>query len=362
MKNIFFITYLLLSTEYGYTQLLLTPFEKSEGKQTTSYFDCIKYYERLDKTFKSILIKKFNTTDAGYPLHVVLFSKNNNFDLKNWQKDKVIILVNNGIHPGEPDGIDASMMLARDLATGKINAPENVVIAFIAIYNIGGALNRNSFSRVNQQGPESYGFRGNAQNLDLNRDFTKNDSRNARAFATIFHYLKPTIFIDNHVSDGADYQHTMTLLTTQQSKLGGRIGKFLHSNFEPALYKGMDKKGWSICPYVNFENGNPETGWSAFYDPPRYSSGYTTLFQTIGFVPETHMLKPFKERVQSTYALMQTIIEESSKKAEQLLEVKKSSENAVLQQREFPLSWPSTAAEVIKLVLRDTQHLQRQVK
>jgi hypothetical protein len=31
-------------------------------------------------------------------------------------------------------------------------------------------LNRNSTSRTNQNGPEEYGFRGNARNFDLNRD------------------------------------------------------------------------------------------------------------------------------------------------------------------------------------------------
>src|SRR5258706_7586238 len=103
-----------------------------------------------------------DTADAGYPLHVVLFSADKDFNMDSWHKQrKVVILINNGIHPGEPDGIDASMMLLRDLATGKIKAPQNVVIAVIPVYNIGGCLNRNNYSRVNQNGPESYGFRGN---------------------------------------------------------------------------------------------------------------------------------------------------------------------------------------------------------
>jgi hypothetical protein len=339
MKKVIAITYILFFAIQSRSQSLITPFEKSNGKQTATYFECTRYYEMLDKKFESLSIKLFNTTDAGYPLHLVLFSADNNFNVSEWQKNKVVILINNGIHPGEPDGIDASMMLVRDLATGKIPPPKNVVLAFIAVYNIGGTLNRDSFSRVNQQGPESYGFRGNAQNLDLNRDFTKNDSRNARAFAQIFHYLKPHIFMDNHVSDGADYQHTMTLLSSQQSKLGGEVGEFLHNELEPALYKNMEQKKWSLVPYVNFEDANPEKGWVAFYDPPRYSSGYVTLFQTIGFVPETHMLKPFAERVKSTYDLMVAMIEESSKHAKEIIAAKKASEKAVMQQTEFPLSW-----------------------
>ena len=214
-----------------------------------------------------------------------------------------------------------------------------MVLAVIPLYNIGGALNRTPFSRVNQQGPNSYGFRGNAQNLDLNRDFTKSDSRNAHAFAEIFHWLNPDIQVDNHVSDGADYQHTMTLITTQWNKLGGELGKFVHDVFDPALYQSMEKKGWPMCPYVNFEEGNPEKGWTQFYDPPRFSSGYAALFNTISFMPETHMLKPFKDRVWSTYALMQVMIEQSSVHAKAIIEKRKQNFLDNIKQTEFALSW-----------------------
>ena len=198
-------------------------------------------------------MKERGSTDAGYPLHLVLVSNDGKFDPEVWHKQtKVVILINNGIHPGEPDGIDASMMLVRDIVNNKIKLPDNVVLAIIPVYNIGGCLNRNSYSRANQNGPVSYGFRGNAQNLDLNRDFTKYDTKNARSFATIFHYLNPDIQIDNHVSDGADYQYTMTLLTTQYDKLGADLGYWLKDKFEPQLYKGMSEKKWEMTPYVNF--------------------------------------------------------------------------------------------------------------
>ncbi len=324
----------------SFSQNLLTPFEKSKGIQTATYSQIIDYYTRLAKTYNGISIKNFDTTDSGYPLQLVMFGTDKQFNPEIWHKQKkTVILINNGIHPGEPDGIDASMMLIRDIAAGKIKAPANVAIAIIPVYNIGGALNRNSFSRVNQNGPESYGFRGNAQNLDLNRDFIKADSRDAKAFEKIFQWIDPEIFIDNHVSDGADYQHTMTILTTQYNKLGGEIGQFLHNIFEPALYKGMEEKNWLMCPYVNNEEESPDAGWMAFYDPPRYSSGYAALFQTIAFVPETHMLKPFAQRVTSTYAFMQTVIEEASKYTNDIIVKRKASVEAVRKQQQFALSW-----------------------
>ncbi|MFM2358889.1 MAG: hypothetical protein RLY16_882 [Bacteroidota bacterium] len=318
----------------------LTPFELSEGKETATYAQIISWYKQLDLKSPNLSMLNFGKTDAGHPLNLVLISSDKSFNPALYrQQNKVIILVNNGIHPGEPDGIDASMMLARDIVNKKVTLPQNVVIAFIPVYNIGGCLNRNSVSRVNQQGPVSYGFRGNAQNLDLNRDFTKCDSREAKEFARIFHWLQPDILMDNHVSDGADYQYTMTLLTTQYNKLGDTLGNWLRTRFEPDLYQSMQRKNWEMTPYVNFETADVEKGMEMFYDPPRYSSGYAALFQTIAFVPETHMLKPFKDRVQATYALMQTMLATAASRAKEIKEIRKLAKEKLLQQSQLPLKW-----------------------
>ena len=315
-------------------------FEKTNGQETATYFEAINWYKNLDKQSSKIVVKEMGITDAGYPLHIVLVSNDEKFDATQWHKQgKAVILINNGIHPGEPDGIDASMLLVRDIVLRKLQLPDNIALAIIPVYNIGGCLNRSSFSRANQNGPKEYGFRGNAQNLDLNRDFTKNDSKEAKAFAQIFHLIDPDILIDNHVSDGADYQHTMTLLTTQYDKLGADLGEWLKNSFEPQLYKGMAEKKWDMVPYVNFETETPDKGMEMFYDPPRYSSGYAALFQTIGFVPETHMLKPFKDRVFATYSLMQTVIEKASINAQDLIAQRNKAKAAIIKEKNFALSW-----------------------
>ena len=217
--------------------------------------------------------------------------------------------------------------------------PDNVAIGIIPVYNIGGCLNRNSYTRANQNGPKEYGFRGNSQNLDLNRDFIKADSKEARSFTEIFHYLNPDILIDNHVSDGADFQHTMTLIATQYNKLGPVQGKWLRESFEPLLYKSMSKKGWEMIPYVDFGNTNFDKGMRMFMDPPRYSSGYAALFNTLSFMPETHMLKAYKERVTSTYDLMVTFMNASSENAEEIKMQRAKAFQQTKNQREFPLRW-----------------------
>jgi hypothetical protein len=334
------LLYLLTIIIVTLSNAQITPFDKSSGTESATYFEAIDFYKKLDKASPKVLLKTMGPTDAGYPLHLVMVSADGNFNPANWHaKKKAVILVINGIHPGEPDGIDASMLLVRDIVKGKIVLPKNVCLSIIPVYNIGGCLNRGTSSRANQNGPLEYGFRGNSQNLDLNRDFTKCDSREARSFAGIFHWLDPDIQIDNHVSDGADYQYTMALLTTQPNKLGGELGEWLRNKFEPSLFKTMSDKGWEMTPYVNFETTNFDKGMEAFYDPPRYSSGYAALWQTIAFVPETHMLKPFKDRVLSTYAFMNTVIEESSKQATMLKVLRTKLKTEVAGSKTFPLSW-----------------------
>lgn len=344
MRNYISLSIFLFVSTFCTAQLCR--FETSNGNETATYFEAVNWYKNLDKAAPIVSVREMGMTDAGYPLHLVLVSADAKFDPAQWHKqNKAVILINNGIHPGEPDGIDASMMLVRDMVTKKVTLPHNVVLAFIPVYNIGGCLNRGSTSRANQNGPAEYGFRGNAQNLDLNRDFTKCDTKEAKAFAQIFHFLDPDIFIDNHVSDGADYQHTMTLLTTQYDKLGADLGGWLKETFEPQLYKGMEEKKWDMVPYVNFEATDFGKGMEMFFDPPRYSSGYTTLFQTIGFVPETHMLKPFKDRVLSTYALMQTVIEKTALNASELIKQRNKAKAETIKEKSWPLNWKVDTTE-----------------
>ncbi len=337
MKKIIIILLLLLPF---YIRAQQTNFEKTNGLETPTYFDIIKFYKDLDKASDIISMKEMGQTDAGYPLHIVLINNDKTFDPKLWHaKNKVVIMVNNGIHPGEPDGIDASLLLVTDIKNRKIILPDNIVLAIIPVYNIGGCLNRNAVSRVNQNGPIEYGFRGNSQNLDLNRDFTKNDSRESKSFAQIFHWLTPDILIDNHVSDGADFAHTITLITTQYDKLGAIAGAWLRDNFEPQIYTGMKEKKWDLIPYVEFEIANFNKGVDMFYETPRYSSGYAALFGTFSFIPETHMLKPYKERVQSTYDLMNVFIRKASLNAVELLAKRKIALMAIDKQQNFPLKW-----------------------
>jgi len=346
MKNIVLIVFLafIISCNDSTNNKVdfTTTFEKSAGTKTPEYKDVISYYEQLAEAYSQISLFSFGQTDAGKPLHLVVYNKEGIYNIEeitNSKKNK--ILINNGIHPGESDGIDASMMLLRNIVQNDSlkKKYKNCLIAIIPVYNVGGSLNRNSHTRANQNGPKEYGFRGNARNFDLNRDFIKQDTKNATTFAEIFHTVNPDVFIDNHVSNGADYQYAITHLFTQHNKLGGNLGSFLENEMRPQLENSLQKKNIIITPYVNVWGNTPETGFSQFFDSPRYSTGYTTLFHTLGLMIETHMLKPYKTRVKQTYEFMFSAFDVTEKNSNKIKELRSKALGEILSKKTYPITY-----------------------
>jgi hypothetical protein len=318
----------------------LTPFELSKDKNyTATYAEVISYYQKLNKQYpQQMKMINYGSTDVGKPLTLIILSRDGAFDPALVKKqDKRVLLINNGIHPGEPEGIDASMMLVRDLLK-KNEVPKNVVLCFIALYNIDGNLNRGQ-SRVSQNGPVAYGFRGNYRNLDLNRDFIKADSRNALTFTQILNTWKPEIFLDNHTSDGADYQYVMTLIETQKDKQNPILADYTSKTLTPYLYSHMKKSGYEMIPYGAGEEGLPDSGIVSFLETPRFATGFTAQHNIISYITETHMLKAFDKRVYATYDFMQHLININQRDAQLIGALKQQADAAVINQKTFALKW-----------------------
>lgn len=326
-----------------------TFFEKGNGNQSANYLETISYYKLLDKDFKTIKVKQMGLTDSGENLHIAIFNSDSKFNFDEINKTKSVLLINNAIHAGEPDGIDATMQLFRDLALKKITIPKNIVVVAIPIYSIGGALNRNSTTRTNQNGPEEYGFRGNARNYDLNRDLIKNDTRNTTSFIEIFQKTNPIVFIDNHVSNGADYQYTLTYIMSEPSKLGGTLGSFLQKEMMPSLVADLKKKNVETTPYVNVWNGTPKEGFAQFFESPRYTTGYTSLFNTIGFVVETHMLKAYSKRVKVTYDFMASNLNYCDLNFENIKTKRNQNLQNVFESEKYSIKWQIDSSKVTKI-------------
>ena len=322
---------------------LKTPYEKGNLNQTTTWADCIAWYEELARAYPNVLrFDKVGVSDAGVPIHVGVVSSDGVFDRETIKRSgRPVFFNNNGIHPGEPEGVDACMALVRDFCQQpeRLAALGRTVFLFVPLYNVDGSLNRADTSRVNQDGPEQFGFRGNSRHLDLNRDFVKCDTLTAQVFNQLFTAWDPDVMVDTHTSNGADYSYTMTLIHTQTDKLGGGLGDFLRDEMLPAMYADMDARGWPTCPYVNPVKDSPDHGIADFLETARFSTGYAALHHTIGFMPETHMLKPFKDRYDSMRALVETALDFTVKHAGRIQQLRRAAREEGRSRAEWPVRW-----------------------
>jgi len=323
-----------------------TPFETKGSNYSASYDEAIAFYKGLEAGSDIIKVIEYpNGTDIGRPLHLVVITANGkSFDPRIIRRtDSRIVLINNGIHPGEPCGVDASMILARDLVEDKIYRPllEHVAVCIIPVYNVGGALDRGRDSRANQDGPAEHGFRGNGRLLDLNRDFLKADSRNAQTFLKIFSAYQPDLFIDTHTSNGADYQHSITYIPTQKDKFNPELANYMNTVLNRELVKNLGTAGYDMCPYVNTRGWGmpPDSGIVGFLETPRYSTGLAALFNTIGYTTETHMLKPFEDRVYGTYHFLLNTLKIVNRDRKVIGRLRAAAKEAVKSQTEFVIKW-----------------------
>ncbi|MCA1763593.1 MAG: hypothetical protein LC664_11470, partial [Flavobacteriales bacterium] len=315
-------------------------FGQPPSNETPTYRELIDAYEELAAEYPEAELTFEGATDSREELPVFVIDSKKQFNPKNSRdNNQLVTLIINGIHPGEACGINASLEFAREI----LEAPSNeVVYVIVPIYNIGGALNRNSTTRANQNGPRAYGFRGNGKNLDLNRDFIKCDSENALSFARLFHKWQPQIFVDTHTSNGADYQPAITLLTTFPEKLETMQSRFLTMELEPALYEGMLAANEEMIPYVSLKGTTPKEGIKAFTDLPRYSTGYASLFNTIGFMTEAHMLKPFDERVKATLNFLHVLNKVTTEKKDVIIQLKTLADKQTTEKAAFEYDWKIT--------------------
>ncbi|MFZ6844450.1 M14 family zinc carboxypeptidase [Undibacterium sp. RuTC16W] len=322
---------------------LQTPYESGNQNQTTTWEQCIAFYQRLAERFPAILyFSQIGVSDAGVPIHAGVVSADGVFDREQIALEKrPVFFNNNGIHPGEPEGIDACMALVRDfcIEPDRLARLGRTVFLFIPIYNVDGCHNRQDTSRVNQDGPEMFGFRGNSLHLDLNRDFIKCDSLNAQVFNQFFTAWDPDVMVDTHTSNGADYPYTMTLIHTQSDKLGAGLGQFLRQTMLPAVYQDMAQRGWPTCPYVNPILESPDQGIEEFLETARFSTGYAALHHTIGFMPETHMLKPFADRYASMRALVEVVLDFTVSHGAQIQQLRDAARQLGQTRSHWPVNW-----------------------
>ncbi|HPF51071.1 MAG TPA: M14 family metallopeptidase [Draconibacterium sp.] len=316
---------------------------KYEENYTPTYDEVIEMYQLLDKSYENAKLVEQGKTDVGKPLHLFIINNEAEFNpVKIRKQDKSVLLINNGIHPGEPEGIDASLQFADDILRNKNGMQkwlDNTVIIIIPVYNIGGDLNRSAYNRSNQTTPYETGFRGNARNLDLNRDFSKCDSENARSINKIFNEWNPDVFLDTHTTNGSDHQYSITWVTPFPDYFPPTQEKFLREKMIPQVFEMMDKGEYKLIPYVDWIFNDPLKGIQIFPDAPRYSSGYASLFNSYGMMTENHVYKDFPDRVKSVYQFITVLAEFTSKNHNEIIQSRQKGLQETLALEKYPIDY-----------------------
>ncbi|MBE0660928.1 MAG: M14 family metallopeptidase [Bacteroidales bacterium] len=283
-----------------------TLYEQSNFLETPNYEQTIEFCMRLASHSPLVHFTSFGVSPQGRDLPLLIIDKDQRFEPQD-KDEKLILLIEAGIHPGEPDGKDAGFLLIRDMIIhGKhLELLDNITILFIPIFNVDGYDRFGPYNRINQNGPKEMGWRTNAQNLNLNRDFIKADALEMKAWLKLFSEWLPHFFIDCHTTNGADYQYALTYMLETHGNMDKGLTLWQTNVYEPEVSKKMEASGFPIFRYVQFRQWHdPRSGLRSGAAPGMLSQGYTALLNRPGLLVETHMLKDYKTRVNATYEMI----------------------------------------------------------
>ena len=308
-----------------------TPAEAAGFRTTPSYADTLAYLNKVAAaSHGQVSVQTFGTTPEGRPMTVVVAAKDGDMTPEKARAaGKPVVLLQAGIHPGEIEGKDAGLMLLRDFAvTGKLaHLLDHAVLVFIPVYSVDGHENSGPYFRINQNGPEKMGFRGQSQYLNLNRDYVKADAPETRAWLGLWNQWSPDLLIDIHTTDGADYQYDLTYYTEDAHKLPPSIAAWQKTTIEGEAIPAYEKMGHLASPYLEFKDGrDPAKGIENFGSGPRFSTGYAAIRNRAGLLIETHMLKPYAVRVHGTYDVVRAVLGGINKDPAALLDASKQAD------------------------------------
>jgi hypothetical protein len=302
-----------------------TPAEIDNYRTTPDYAETVTYLDRIAAANPAqVRIENFGKTGEGRDLKIVIASRDDVFDpAAIHASGRAILLVQNSIHAGEMDGKDSCLALLRDIAVTKTQAAllDHVVFVFIPVYNLDGHERRSPYTRINQNGPELAGWRGNATNLNLNRDYMKADAPETRAFLKMFEHWLPDFFVDDHVTDGMDYQYDVTFAIDAGPAVAPATTQWIRETVTPEIERQVNAAGHLAFPSLVDLNDDtdPAQGLSFTGFPPRFSTGETNLENRPGLLVELHMLKDYKTRVTGNYEILRALLEVMNRDAAKLI-------------------------------------------
>lgn len=290
----------------------VTPCEASGFERTSRYEETMAWLERLVSASEDLRMIRLAKSPEGRDLVLILASKEPSFTPEALRRSgKPIVLAQACIHAGEVDGKDAGMMLLRDLTVRgtKKELLDGAHFLFIPMLNVDGHERFSAFARVNQRGPVEMGWRTTARNLNLNRDYAKADSWAMQALLRALNAWTPHLYLDLHVTDGADYQYDITFGFNRAHGYSPKISRWLEEKFTPAVNADLQEHGHIPGPLVfAADSTDMSAGLFDWTASPRFSNGYGDAVHLPTVLVENHSLKPYDQRVLGTYVLLESTL------------------------------------------------------
>jgi murein tripeptide amidase MpaA len=294
----------------------ITPAERAGFQTTPSYDETVAWLKKFVAATPEMRMVSIGHSSEGRDIWMVIASRDRVFTPETMRQiGKPVLLAQCGIHAGEIDGKDAGLMVLRDLTVGKRmhDLLERVNFLFVPMFNPDGHERASRYSRINQRGPENAGWRTTGRNLNLNRDYTKVDTPEMRAMLSTLAAWRPDLYLDIHVTDGADYQYDVTF-GWNENGYSPRIAKWLEGTFAPAVNTALRNAGHVPGPLIfPVADNDLARGIARANAPPRFSNGYGDVRHLATVLVENHSLKPYEQRVLGTVVLVESALDTLSR-------------------------------------------------
>lgn len=316
----------------------ITPSERDRLRSTPRYEETVVYLRRLVAASRELQMISIGKSGEGRDIWLVIASKERAFTPAALRKsNKPLVFAQAGIHAGEIDGKDAGLMLLRDMTVRgtKRELLDGANFLFVPIFNTDGHERFSRFTRINQRGPVEGGWRTNAQNLNLNRDYMKADAPEMHAMLRALDTYDPDLYIDLHVTDGADYQYDVTYGWNGPLGYSPAIANWLATSLRPAVDEGLRAMGHIPGPLIFTDD--PLSGIGLGPDDPRLSTGYGDARHMPTILVENHSLKPYDQRVLGTYVFLENVLRTVARNAAGLRQAKSAARAA--RAESVPLAW-----------------------
>jgi Zinc carboxypeptidase len=325
-----------------------TKAESTDYKQTWRYDETVAYAKKLDLASPLIKYESYGKSGDGRDMPLLIAASGQTFTPALAKRaGKAIVLIQAGVHAGEIDGKDAGLALLRDIAITKTRTDllKDVVILFQPIYSVDAHERWSAYNRINQNGPEEMGFRANSLNLNLNRDYMKADSLETRSWLGLWNKWKPDVFIDCHVTNGADFQYNVTYEYAHHQEVHPAIKLWMDEHFDGKVVPNVEKDGNLLTHYVEFAGREVTGGVATFIATPKFATGYTPIRNRAGLLIETNVYKTYKSRVRGTYDVLRHFVEEIGRSRSSLAVANVTADTQTVERgktydptRQFPLA------------------------